>query len=173
MRSTIGRSNHPWRRKPDRGQRRGQEDPRPSTNICPQPGQRTAVRPRGQRQAHPRASSTPGRSTPRGTAIDISRGNEGYQDPAYARRTSACREVKCELGFRPGSCGSTSTTPSCSLKEYIGRSDGDGLGAEHGAAHGGLPLPQGRSSTPTTSCGTTPTASSITTTCTTSIASRG
>ena len=105
----------------------------------------------------------------KGDCVDITRGEQGYQERFVQAGRRPARGADRDR-LRRLRLGQPRRRRAARCAEYIG----DALDMLE--PHMQEPLevfhyPQGASSTPTTSCGTTRTASSITTTCTTSIAS--
>ena len=152
---------HPSRRRAaDHRARRGPEGAQLLQHL-PAPRQHAALRPGGQRQAHdlhlPRVVVRHHAAT-----ASTSRAREqGYQDRFCKAGRGAARGAR-RKSASAASSGSTSTTRACTLKEYIGAVAGHARRPTW-SSRWRCSTTTARSSTPTTSCGTTPTASSITT----------
>ena len=132
--------------------------------------QHAALRPgRATRSASP-ASSTSGRSTPRAIASTSRREEQGFQK-RFCKADAGLREVRTEIGF--GGFVWVNLDDDAPHAQGVHRRRARHARGVHVDAARGVPLPQGDRPHQLTSCGTTPTASSITTICTTSIASPG
>ena len=135
-------------------------------NICPHRGNTILYDPAGNAKRmtcifHQWSYDT------RGNCVEISRGEQGYQD-RFCKEDAALREVRCEVAFGGFVWVNLDDAPAAAR---VHRRCAGHPRALHVEPMEVFHLPQGDRATPTTSCGTTPTASSITTSCTTLIAS--